>query len=54
MDFHRETAAAAPLLEIAHRRNFLMSADHKVFIGNLEEISRMISGIINGLENREI
>jgi four helix bundle protein len=42
-----------PLLEIAHRRGFIPSADHQAAKENLEEISRMISGLIAGLKNRQ-
>ncbi len=42
-----------PLLEIACRRGFLSAADHHVRKELLEEISRMISGLINGLDNRQ-
>ena len=43
-----------PLLEIARRRGFIATADHAVLKESLEEISRMLSGLINGLEDREI
>jgi hypothetical protein len=43
-----------PLLEIAHRRGFISAADHQVMKEALEEISRMISGLISGIENREV
>ena len=42
-----------PLLEIASRRGFIPAADHLALKANLEEISRMPSGLINGLEKRE-
>lgn len=42
-----------PLLELALRRQLLDSVDHADLKSNLEEISRMLSGLINGLENRE-
>lgn len=42
-----------PLLEIASRRGFVTSADHQALKESLEEISRMIAGLIGGLENRE-
>jgi len=42
-----------PLLEVCRRRGFLQQADHDTLKDNLEEISRMLSGLINGLENRE-
>jgi four helix bundle protein len=43
-----------PLLELALRRQFLNSVNHADLKSKLEEISRMLSGLINGLENREI
>lgn len=42
-----------PLLEIACRRGFLSPADHLVLKESLEEMSRMISGLIAGLKNRQ-
>jgi four helix bundle protein len=42
-----------PLFEIATRRGFVSPADHSPLMSNLEEMARMISGLINGLENRE-
>jgi four helix bundle protein len=42
-----------PLLEIAHRRGFISATDHLATKEALEEISRMISGLISGLENRQ-
>ena len=41
-----------PLLEVARRRGFISPSDHADFKSCLEEISKMISGLINGLENR--
>jgi four helix bundle protein len=43
-----------PLLELARRRQFLTEAVHQDLKDQLEEISRMLSGLINGLENRAI
>jgi four helix bundle protein len=43
-----------PLLEIAMRRGFITVPDHVALKSNLEEMARMISGLINGLEKREI
>jgi four helix bundle protein len=43
-----------PLLELARRRQLLNDAVHTELKSHLEEISRMLSGLINGLENREI
>jgi four helix bundle protein len=42
-----------PLLELARRRELIQQADHQALKGYLEEISRMLSGLINGLERRE-
>jgi four helix bundle protein len=41
-----------PLLEIAQRRQVLAPDTHQRLRGELEEISRMVSGLIKGLENR--
>jgi len=43
-----------PLLELAARRGFLNSISHEALKNDLEEIAKMLSGLINGLENREI
>jgi four helix bundle protein len=43
-----------PLLELAHRRNLLPSGDHERLKSQLEEIARMLSGLINGLKNRTV
>ena len=43
-----------PLLELAKRRQLLSDAIHTELKSQLEEISRMLSGLINGLEDREI
>lgn len=42
-----------PLLEIASRRGFLSTTDHHALREVLEEISRMISGLISGMAKRE-
>ena len=42
-----------PLLELALRRKLLTVEDHATLKSQLEEIARMLSGLINGLENRE-
>ncbi len=41
-----------PLLELALRRGLLSTADHETMKSRLEEIARMLSGLIKGLENR--
>jgi four helix bundle protein len=43
-----------PLLELALRRNLLTSVEHAALKGQLEEIARMLSGLIKGLENRAV
>ncbi len=42
-----------PLLELARRRNLIDDACHADLKGRLEEVSRMLSGLINGLDNRD-
>ena len=42
-----------PLLELARRRQLLADDVHTQMKERLEEISRMLSGLINGLENRK-
>ena len=42
-----------PLMELAFRRKLLVSQDHEKLKSMLEEISRMLSGLINNLENQE-
>jgi len=42
-----------PLLELARRRGFVADERHSELKANLEEIARMISGLIAGLENRK-
>ncbi len=41
-----------PLLEIAKRRGFVADPEHIALKSSLEEMAKMISGLINGLENR--
>jgi four helix bundle protein len=41
-----------PLLELASRRGLINSAQHTDLRNRLEEISRMISGLIKGIEKR--
>ena len=43
-----------PLLELARRRNLLDEPKHAELKEQLEEISKMLSGLIKGLENRKI
>ncbi|MBV8782094.1 MAG: four helix bundle protein [Phycisphaerae bacterium] len=42
-----------PLIEVAKRRGFISDADHSKLKSDLEEIAKMISGLINGLDQRE-
>ncbi len=41
-----------PLLELARRRGLLEDAGHRNLKDNLEEIARMLSGLIKGLDKR--
>jgi len=41
-----------PLLELASRRKLISPNIHIELKDRLEEIARMLSGLINGLENR--
>jgi four helix bundle protein len=41
-----------PLLELAARQNLLVADRHRQMKANLEEIARMLSGLINGLDKR--
>jgi four helix bundle protein len=41
-----------PLIELARRRGFVNDQDCVALRENLEEIARMLAGLINGLENR--
>lgn len=43
-----------PLLELARRRGLLDDAGHSKRKDDLEEIARMLSGPINGLEKRQV
>jgi len=43
-----------PLLEIARRRGFADEDQHARLRSSLEEIGKMISGLINGLDKREV
>lgn len=42
-----------PLIEVARRRGFVSDALSAELRDKLEEISRMLAGLINGLENRK-
>ena len=43
-----------PLLELTRRRDFITPEVHQRLKADLEEIAKMISGLIRGLENRKI
>jgi four helix bundle protein len=42
-----------PLLELARRRGLINEMIHTELCSNLEEIAKMLSGLINGLEKRQ-
>jgi four helix bundle protein len=42
-----------PLLELARRRGLLKAEEHQILKANLEEIAKMLSGLISGLEKRD-
>lgn len=43
-----------PLLELARRRNLIDEPRHRELKSHLEEIAKMLSGLIGGLENRSV
>ena len=43
-----------PLLELSRRRKLIDEPKHDELKAQLEEISKMLSGLINGLENRKV
>jgi four helix bundle protein len=43
-----------PMLELARRRSLITDEDHVSLKARLEEIARMLSGLINRLDNREV
>jgi four helix bundle protein len=45
---------SVPLLELTRRRNLLDGTKHAELKSQLEEISKMLSGLISGLENRKV
>ncbi len=47
------TQECIPILEIVKRKKLISDLEHKEMKSQLEEISKMISGLINGLENRK-
>ena len=42
-----------PLIELAHRRRLITGAQYSQFRSELEVIGKMLSGLINGLDNRK-
>lgn len=43
-----------PLLELAARQKLLKPDGHEQFKADLEEIAKMLSGLINGLDKRQV
>lgn len=43
-----------PLLELARRRKLINDERHAELKAKLEEIAKMLSGLMKGLENREV
>ena len=43
-----------PLLELARRRSLITDESHSQLKAQLEEIAKMLSGLIKGLENRQV
>ena len=43
-----------PLLELARRRGLIDESTHLRFKTDLDEIAKMVSGLINSLHNREL
>ncbi len=43
-----------PLLELARRRGLIEESDHYDLRARLDEIARMLSGLIKGTENRAV
>jgi len=42
-----------PLLELAYRRQLIVKAEHEQLRQDSEEIAKMLSGLISGLERRQ-
>ncbi len=42
-----------PLLELANRQKLLGPSQHQQMKADLEEVAKMLSGLINGLESRK-
>jgi four helix bundle protein len=43
-----------PLLEVAKRRGFITPIEHEAFKAQLEQIAKMLAGLINGLHKRQV
>jgi four helix bundle protein len=43
-----------PLLEVARRRGLIDESKHQALRGDLETIAKMLSGLIKGLDKREV
>ena len=43
-----------PLLEVARRRSLITNDKHENLKNQLEEIARMLSGLLKGIDNRRI
>ena len=43
-----------PLLEVARRRNLVEDGMHQQLRSQIEEIAKMLSGLIKGIDNRKI
>ncbi len=50
---HGSVQECVPLLEIAKRKQFISDGKLSKLLNHLETISKMISGLINGLEKRQ-
>ncbi|MBN2842140.1 MAG: four helix bundle protein [Sedimentisphaerales bacterium] len=48
------TQECVPILEIARRKKLLTDEQHISLRQQLEQIAKMISGLINGIENRKV
>jgi four helix bundle protein len=48
------TKECVPLVEVAKRRELISATDHSTFKLQLEEMAKMISGLINKLEKRRV
>ena len=42
-----------PILEVCSRKNYVADATHKKLKDNIEEIVKMICGLINGMDKRK-